>query len=53
MMRNDFMSEYQKVMKESLNVFLNEQDCTLEENMSFGILDMDTDNQIKILSEYL
>jgi len=25
MMRNDFMNEYQKVMKESLNVFLNEQ----------------------------
>jgi hypothetical protein len=35
------------------NVFLNEQDCTLEENFSFGILDKDSEEQIKILSEYL
>ncbi len=34
-------------------VFLNAQDCTFEENMSFGILDMDTDQQLKILFEYL
>ena len=35
------------------NVYLNEQDCTMEENMSFGILDMDSEAQIKILCEYL
>ena len=35
------------------NVYLNEQDCTLEENMSFGILDMDSEAQIKLLCEYL
>jgi hypothetical protein len=35
------------------NVFLNEQDCTFEENYSFGILDKDSEEQIKILCEYL
>lgn len=35
------------------NVFLNEQDCTLEENTSAGILDMDSQQQLKLLFEYL
>ncbi|MES2382439.1 MAG: hypothetical protein V4538_15435 [Bacteroidota bacterium] len=35
------------------DVFLNEQDCTNEENFSFGILDMAPNQQLKILSEYL
>ncbi len=34
-------------------VFLNEQDCTHEENFSAGILDMDEEQQLKILFEYL
>lgn len=34
-------------------VFLNEQDCTFEENMSYGILDSDSEQQLKILFEYL
>lgn len=35
------------------SVFLNEQDCTLEDNFSAGILDMDSQQQIKILTEYI
>jgi len=35
------------------DVFLNEQDCTFEENISAGILDMDSEQQLKILFEYL
>ena len=34
-------------------VFLNEQDCTYEENMSCGILEMGSEEQLKILFEYL
>ena len=34
-------------------VFLNEEDCSNEENFSFGILDLQTDEQIKILTQYL
>jgi Ca2+-dependent lipid-binding protein len=34
-------------------VYLNEQDCTFEENMSAGILDIESKQQIKILCEYL
>lgn len=34
-------------------VFLNESDCTNTECFSFGILDMSSEEQLKILSEYL
>lgn len=34
-------------------VFLNEQDCTHEENLSCGILDMSSEEQLKILYNYL
>jgi len=33
-------------------VFLNESDCTTEENYSFGILELETEEQVKILCEY-
>lgn len=35
------------------SVFLNEEDSTHPENFSFGVLDMDSEDQIKILCEYL
>jgi len=34
-------------------VFLNEQDCTCEGNVSAGILDMDSEQQLRVLFEYL
>ena len=34
-------------------VFLNDEDCSNEENFSFGILDLQTNEQIKILTQYL
>lgn len=39
--------------QEEGSVFLNQQDCTLEENFSFGILEMESEKQLKILFEYL
>jgi hypothetical protein len=39
--------------QEEGHVFLNEQDCTLEENYSFGILDKGSEEQLKTLFEYL
>lgn len=39
--------------EEDGNVFLNDGDCTLEENFSAGILDKDSESQLKILFEYL
>lgn len=35
------------------NVFLNEEDCTHEDNFSAGILDMTSEEQLKVLFEYL
>lgn len=35
------------------SVFLNQEDCTNEENYSFGILDKDSETQLKLLFEYL
>jgi len=34
-------------------VFLNEQDCTSEDNFSYGILEMMSEDQIKILCQYI
>lgn len=33
--------------------FLNEQDCLTDENFCFGILDKDSEEQIKILCQYI
>lgn len=40
--------------EEEGNVFLNEQDCTGDENtLSYGILEQDSETQLKTLFEYL
>jgi len=35
------------------NVFLNEEDCTNEENYSFGVLEMDEHEQVNTLLNYI